>query len=510
MSCFLFSLIAVSVEDDLMHEKFPDDFPSSSDSDPQIDNLIELQTSTSSNEIKFDSIINDSQLMKQQPKKDIVKELEREMVEPENKLEAAKLLMELEKLIINENNPKAIELLDDLGKNLGIKYESNVELLKVFIQDANNDQKIEENLEKSDEINSSVDSTAKNKEYNCTINNLNTEKLLNKNEKTIVLNEQCHMSPDSSGIINQQEDNAICTSNEQQNTGVNDQLVMNLHIALQQLLIGYNGEPAVLVDNLSKLLNHPGNNNKLGKAKKNASPIKKIPVSPSKGMRSSLNGLANRRSIDTNLKKPVLKLRTSISQMPVPSTSRRSETAKVRLDSPIKKGPKRRTTSNPDSFTDTKINFNNESGGKSDKITFKVPILDKNKLRKKGDSQATMRRGPMKAIIPMGSMQRSGSSVGQTSITTPPKSNVEVPSPGSRRNTSTPNAPMTVNCSYKSPKTKPVAASTPDINSKNLTIKLPIPTSPRHNMSWNISPVTPNAPKSNSRNFLRRSESARR
>ncbi|XP_051162987.1 repetitive organellar protein-like isoform X2 [Leptopilina boulardi] len=111
----------------------------------------------------------------------------------------------------------------------------------------------------------------------------------------------------------------------------------------------------------------------------------------------------------------------------------------------------------------------------------------RNKLKCKSESVVT-KKGPMKATIPFGNLQRRGSFVKkssselETSIrTSPEKSTLHVP-------TSTPNSSLS--SLFKKSKSKPVASSTPDSKEqKNTIIK---PKSPRRSkLSCNISPVSP-------------------
>lgn len=69
--------------------------------------------------------------------KDEIKALESEFIEPKDadkKAEAATLLLNLGKLIKDENNPKADQVLHDLQKLLGVECDSNTEILKVCLQ----------------------------------------------------------------------------------------------------------------------------------------------------------------------------------------------------------------------------------------------------------------------------------------------------------------------------------------------------------------------------------------
>lgn len=111
----------------------------------------------------------------------------------------------------------------------------------------------------------------------------------------------------------------------------------------------------------------------------------------------------------------------------------------------------------------------------------------KNKLKKKTERNLVSKKGPLKAVLPIGSMQRTesfGSKVFPSADTiTPPKYH--------KIFSSTPNSPKNELTGKKS-RSKPVASSTPDVHLPKVC-KVPIQTdtSMKRHISCDISPVPP-------------------
>ncbi|XP_011501521.1 PREDICTED: kinesin-related protein 4-like [Ceratosolen solmsi marchali] len=130
-------------EDDLLSKiKLNFDYLPKSD-DETVDNLIDLPTSPLKNTLlsKVDTSTEkhvESNVILLQ---DNIKALENEFIEKKSynkKATTATLLLDLEKLIKEENNPDAYKVLNDLQKLLGIEYDNNAEILQLYLQNTDN------------------------------------------------------------------------------------------------------------------------------------------------------------------------------------------------------------------------------------------------------------------------------------------------------------------------------------------------------------------------------------
>ncbi|XP_034946307.1 uncharacterized protein [Chelonus insularis] len=491
-----------SVGEDLLPKKLPDDLDLSLENEIHVDNLIELHTSNSFNNTESNPCENNQSLpqKKEDVKIDTVKELEQELIEPEKKPVAATLLMELQKLIKTKNNPKAAELLEKLEEYLGVKCHSNVELLEMCFHNANESkehvdinkadqvsskaEKSKVNVSEEDNVNIELNDNLKRKDSISNIKkNLNNDEKINKGNKALTV----------SGEVE-------CEEKKPDNLFGTQKLIMDIQLALRQLLTDYNGEPTLFLENLKKVINPIPNEKTVEKVKNKKTLSSRVSLSPKKS-----SGLVNRslkspmrQSFGSNSVKklPSIKRRASISQ--IPETNIPKAEVKSRADSPKKEIKKRISSYGESSLEKNKVKIEPQPI----KIKSSVPVFNKTKLKKKSEVDAPVKKGPLKAVIPLGNMQRKTTVGMKVSIvvepTTPPKSSHHTSSfrPGS---TPIREQMNTLERIKTSKKVKPVASSTPEIANKSLNIKERVSSSPRHNMSWNISPVTPN-PSLNSSN----------
>lgn len=441
-----------------MPSRIPSDTEVLTDSEIKVVNLIELSSDTSNSTglnsaDKLQSQSSSQLLGKSNDGNstvDVVRELEKELIAAENKPAAATLLMDLKKLIKAENNYQAIELLKNLEKMLGVKCQSNVDLLEICMARSTSSSASKDNEIK---INDAGNSDTSN---------------INNNSK----------SP---------QDFKTKTPNDSIN-----KLIAGIQTSLEKLISENVGEPKIVLEKLNKVFSSVVSNENEEKSKL-TSPVKTARVYPmnNPGLSRSVSSIT-RRSVDSPSKKyGGLKRVTSTTQIPEGSSPRRSSSAgrKVRVDSP-KKEIKSRLSS---SFGHRVAGSRADQVPKDDApVKIKpVPVLSKTKLRsKKPESETT--KGPMKAVIPLGNMHRRASLGKRVAplITpaTPPRARASI------GKTSTPNSEEPAfNCLQKPPKTKPLAASTPEGSNKNTRSSLPVAKSPKP--SWNISPVTPNAPR---------------
>lgn len=380
---------------------------------------------------------------------DVVRELEKELIDAENKPAAASLLMDLKKLIKAENNLQAIELLKNLEKMLGVKCQSNADLLEIY-------------------MNSSMSSSNKDKNFDDTSVKTNdfTHDTLKENTS------KASDSINSSGDPKDKSQNSSTLK-----------LIAGIQESLEKLLSENVGQPKLLLKKLNSVFSSIVSSEKTPAT----SPVKTARVSPMKnqGLSRSVTSLA-RRSVDSPTKKSFgLKRRTSMTQIPYTGSSRRSSSAgrSVRADSP-KKEIKSRLSSSA-----YQVAGHHQVQQETAVKIKPVPVIGKSKLRKKSEQALEVpKKGPLKAVIPLGNMHRRASLGKRVAPTTPPRS-----ARASIGKTSTPNTgEQTLDCLKKPPKTKPLAASTPEGSYKNTRSSLPVPKSPRPSCS--ISPVTPKTP----------------
>ncbi|XP_044578478.1 dentin sialophosphoprotein-like isoform X2 [Cotesia glomerata] len=444
-----------SSDSDELPSRIPSDNEVLTDNEVRVENLIELSSDTS-NSTGFNSVdkvqSSSQSLLKSNDNSsvDVVRELEKELIDAENKPAAASLLMDLKKLIKAENNPQAIELLKNLEKMLGVKCQSNADLLEIFM---NSSTSSSSNKDKNYEDTSVV-----------TASDFTHETLKENISKTDSIN-----SSDS--------------KDKSQNSSTL-KLIAGIQESLEKLLSENVGQPKLLLKKLNSVFSSIVSSEKTPAT----SPVKTARVSPMKNseLSRSVSSLA-RRSVDSPTKKSFgLKRRTSMTQIPYTGSSRRSSSAgrSVRADSPNKE-IKSRLSSSAYQVTKSHQQVQQEAAVKIKP----VPVIGKSKLRKKPEQALEVpKKGPLKAVIPLGNMHRRTSLGKRVAPTTPPKS-----SRASIGKTSTPNTGEEVlDCLKKPPKTKPLAASTPEGGYKNTRSSLPVPKSPRPSCS--ISPVTPKTP----------------
>ena len=153
--CFLISFILAASGFDLLssHTRFDFDQLPDSDDEVIVDNLIDLPPSpfkteappNSPTEVESGNPTSDES--SEEKNKIKMKEIEMEFIEPkdpEKKIMATSLLLELEKLIKTEKNTDAEKLLNELEKVLGVKWENNTELLETYLQNAKSNMQIDQ------------------------------------------------------------------------------------------------------------------------------------------------------------------------------------------------------------------------------------------------------------------------------------------------------------------------------------------------------------------------------
>ncbi|CAD6237059.1 GSCOCG00002119001-RA-CDS, partial [Cotesia congregata] len=444
-----------SSDSDELPSRIPSDSEVLTDNEVRVENLIELSSDTS-NSTGFnsaDKVQSSSQShlkSNDNSSVDVVRELEKELIDAENKPAAASLLMDLKKLIKAENNSQAIELLKNLEKMLGVKCQSNADLLEIF-------------------MNSSTSSS------------LNKDKNSNNFEDTSIKSSDFTHDTIKENISKGDSINSSDSKDKSQNSSTL-KLIAGIQESLEKLLSENVGQPKLLLKKLNSVFSSIVSSEKTPAT----SPVKTARVSPMKnpGLSRSVSSLA-RRSVDSPTKKSFgLKRRTSMTQIPYTGSSRRSSSVgrSVRADSPKKEIKSRLSSS---AYQVTKSQVQQEVAVKIKP----VPVIGKSKLRKKPEQALEVtKKGPLKAVIPLGNMHRRASLGKRVAPTTPPKS-----ARASIGKTSTPNTGEEVlDCLKKPPKTKPLAASTPEGGYKNTRSSLPVPKSPRPSCS--ISPVTPKTP----------------
>ena len=140
------------------HMRFDFEQLPESDDEAVVDNLIDLPSSPLKPEAPPNSPTEnegESPLFSEsQKEKNNMKEIETEFIEPkdpEKKIMAISLLLELEKLIKTEKNTDAEKLLNELEKVLGVKWENNTELLATYLENAKSNMQInKDNPENND------------------------------------------------------------------------------------------------------------------------------------------------------------------------------------------------------------------------------------------------------------------------------------------------------------------------------------------------------------------------
>ncbi|XP_043476520.1 kinesin-like protein KIN-7I isoform X2 [Leptopilina heterotoma] len=396
-----------------------------------------------------------------------IKEIEKEFTQSEDsdrkKIVVTSLLLELEKLIKTEKNPDAEKLLNDLEKVLGVKWENNADLLNVYLQNAkSNAQTVRDDIqgENTEIVNletEEISETEKNLETEENLEakrNLETEKNEEKDEENL-----------ENGNLKTEEikENAKCVKQEENKSSgltVKDSLMRKSSFVIKK-------GKSDFIKSFSKRIDSP---------LKIKGPIRKI--------------------VSENLSQDQVVKKTSQS----PKGREQSLTA----------GARKKFSSDPCEFNSS---FGSQSTSSSvpnmkkaisikevsDKVVTVTDVKKttlssstsalKNKFKCKSESGVS-KKGPMKATIPFGGLQRRGSFVKkvsslselETSTRTSPEksSSLHVP-------TSTPNS--SISSLFKKSKSKPVASSTPDSKEQKNSLK---PKSPQgRKLSCNISPVSP-------------------
>lgn len=319
-----------------------------SDDEALTDNLIDLPNSPIKRDTEKDGETETSAVNKSssssdaKSEKSMIKELETEFIAPEKKVLASSLLLELENLVKSEGNPEAVKLLENLEKALGVNCGSNSELLESCFSTKNdltkspkrsdnplgNENIVDESNEKSCEDNIDVESSESLKQLSLSDgrslqDNLNTEKEINKSDKSLVLlgEKYDQVSPreqspndlyDSSDGVH---DDSI-TALKKENQITDDQkMAVEILVGLGKLLTGENKDPmtANVLKNLGRVLNVASSNNfnlenvvqtSVEESKRADTPVKSRAVTPSRKSAplSGLSRSANRKSLESSTK----------------------------------------------------------------------------------------------------------------------------------------------------------------------------------------------------------------
>ena len=479
-----------------------------------------------------------------------MKDIEMELIETistEKRITAATLLSDLKNLVTTEKNTRANKLLENLEKVLGVNWDNNTELLTTCLTTTNNLGKCsqkstssveiiknvaESNMEYSQEDNLSRNSPeitesplCANVNFNdfgenkCAANNQKNLEEINGESKDEVLEAE----PRAEEINKEKEINDLDNENEcendsfcktEDNSFKHEKMALELLANIGKLLAKQTGEHSTsnLLKNLGSVLNFASNKCNIDantKAddnyvenqrtqKKSASKfVKKTHI-------SALSKSANRFSLDLESKKqPVSKnyvrRSISVSQSPPIKCSQSPVMSKGKSASQLKEVTKR-FPSDPglvSHMPSKKGIVNNDKGGLGKEGAKTVAALElrkekgtvKTKLKTKNGAEVANKRGPMKAILPIGNMQKRETIIKitnpSTDTVTPPKSHKII--------SSTPNSTDNKLALKKSSgNSKPVASSTPDAeNSKARKAQSQITSySKKRNVSCDISPVT--------------------
>ncbi|PBC32132.1 hypothetical protein APICC_05499 [Apis cerana cerana] len=512
------------------------------DDETSVENLIELPTSPEGTDTKSKNIeiaenkCNDSNKSKKNEFSNNVKvkDLEMELVEPiliEKRFTAVTLLLELKKLIETENNVEASKLVKNLEKALGINCENNTELLTTYLNATNN---LAKNPEKSSNNLDMIKNVAEHsmeysQENNLTNNSMENIKESEFFEKTSFNASKCIDNQKYLNNVNykskcetpetkiciekikkEKDENEIISHNnedsyKQENNLINEKMVIELLANIGKLLCEQTDEHPTLnvLKNLGKVLNFTSNNCNVDKNTKSNNAYIEIQQTPKKSKlkfenesRSLYSNSTNRLSLSLESKKisnknfirrsisvsqtPPFKNESNLSMFNSKSTSQLKEITKRFSSDPSFIKPE----SNKEIITNNDKNILQKDLQKEKSTISTV----RNKFKKKINTNITNKKGPMKAILPIGNMQKREtinkkltSSIGTT---TPPQSHKII--------SSTPNSTNNELLAKKSRSAKPVASSTPDAqNSKIQKAQSQIINSPKkRNFSCDISPVT--------------------
>ncbi|KAI4501025.1 hypothetical protein M0802_003828 [Mischocyttarus mexicanus] len=427
------------------------------------------------------------------------------------------------------NQITANRLLENLEKVLGIQSSNEIELFSTFIQTTNDSKAMQNTKEEKCDDKSHVDdlknyeveikeSYCNNKINGCEALHDNNKSLLKENE---VPNDLPSMSPrieispkeKSSTNVKKQEINVDINNFTQKNTTINNRIENNEKVAVELLinlgkvLSGQSNESATLnlLKNLGEVLNlvsksDQEKNNEQGTViSNNTETISMKDKSENKIKSSTSLKVKQRQSLDLMSKtKPIYQKslrRSTCTTSTSPKKLQKSFVFKENNKSQLSKARKR-FSSDPGSINlDSSkqeiaasiedhpiINIDVNKNKNNPKEKPPIKLVVKNQLKHKSKSENVNKKGPMKAIIPIGNMQRKGT-------TTPPKSPKSVQS-CIKIFSSTPNSVENVTELKKSPKLNPMASSTPDSLKCKLVVQLPtLQRRDRLNASCDISPI---------------------
>ncbi|XP_050453341.1 putative uncharacterized protein DDB_G0282133 [Cataglyphis hispanica] len=520
-----------SIDDDLISNNtlWMSELLPAFEDDLVVDNLIELPISPEKssrgirNSDKEQSLTNIDNV-----DENSLKEIEPQFTDCVQRTVVTSLLADLRKLIKVENNPQVNKLLDNLENVLDTNCKNNTELLVTCLNLSNewrSPKKISSDIEKSEVIN--IDKSEEEnekisfKEEICNVEKLPSDincKLENTSEATTNSSDNLSLKPSS---YENNNDNHLNIKNspkkvytnyaEEKDNQSDEKLAIELLMNLGKLLNGQVEDATTmqLLKCIGKALNVASNNYKIeNEIQSDSNKMHSIQqITPKKTSEYDRNAhsfihstkVEHRRSFDRKSKMA----RRSISMMRLPKNTQ------------IQKVNPNKSSSE---FEDRKKRFSSDSGlignlankkivvpeacnmekaevqcGTKKKEKF-IAISDvKNKFKQRTD--VVNKRGPMKAVHPVDNMQKKATLIGKqtapsSQTITPPKSDKTTPC--RKIVSSTPNS---MDDKYymakKSARSQPVASSTPDDqNSKASKAKL-MSANKKHNLSCDISPVTP-------------------
>ncbi|XP_012233947.1 serine-rich adhesin for platelets-like [Linepithema humile] len=490
--------------------------------EPVVDNLIELPVSPeksiedSKNNSKKQSFVNiDENSLKETSSELSTSNIKQTIV--------TSLLSDLKKIVKTEDNPEANKLFNNLEKALNVNCKNNTELLMTYLNISNELQSpqktLSEDVERSEKTN-----TDKNEEKNEKIsdeNLCNNEKLpLDINKKFGNTSETATVSDNSSSIksssckdnsendldINSSKENTGCA--EEENNQTDEKLAIELLMSLGKLLSGQTEDVTTmqLLKNIGKALNVVSNSSKIEsevQTDRKIHNVQQTSVKASESDRTSHSTkTAHRRSLQLESKSKSLEKTNRKSTSGIDSLSKSTSGMPIRKQKNTSElDDRKRLSSDPSHPVNKKTTISEACNVRKAKVSQldtkkekSIAISDvKNKLKKK--SEVINKKGPMKAVHPVDSMQKKRASIGRhtsSSQSTPPKVNKSTSR--SKIISSTPNS---IDNNYYMPKkptkSKPVASSTPDgHNSKTLGAQI-MSTNKKRNISCEISPVTMHA-----------------
>ncbi|XP_015171333.1 PREDICTED: bud site selection protein 4-like isoform X2 [Polistes dominula] len=445
-----------------------------------------------------------------------------------NKTAASTLLVDLKKIVKTENNSEANRLLENLEQVLGIQSNNEIELFSTCDQTTNDSRAIqitkEENKHDSknhvdDLKNNEIEveeSHYDNKINGCEALHDNNKSLIKENEVSS-MNPRIEISPEKESSIevekkeinvdinNFTQKNVTINKEENNKTENNEKVAVELLINLGKVLSGQSNESATLnlLKNLGEVLNLVSKNDQ-EKINVISNNTEKIPIKDTSGnkVKSSTSlKVKQRRSLDVMSKeKPTyqksFRRSTSTHNTSPPKKLQKSFVFKDNNKSQLSK-TRKRFSSDPGSInldsSKTEIaasirdhpiisigKINTNENNPKEKQPIK--LVGKNQLKHKSKSEIVNKKGPMKAIIPIGNMQRKGT-------ITPTKSPKNV-QPCIKIFSSTPNSIESGIELKRSPKVKPMASSTPDFLKRKSVVQVPtLQRRDRLNASCDISPI---------------------